>query len=93
MTSRSLLLWAYNPSFPFSYLNTSFIPRQDVEDYLSLLSSIKTYYDSIIAFEQQKSEAGLGLCDAVIDRIIHPAALSDRRRSQLYGRNLCFPFK
>ena len=26
MTSRSLLLWAYNPSFPFSYLNTSFIP-------------------------------------------------------------------
>ena len=47
-----------------------FYTRQDVEDYLSLLSSIKTYYDSIIAFEQRKSEAGLGLCDAVIDRII-----------------------
>ena len=40
-----------------------FYTRQDVEDYLSLLSSIDTYYESIVDYEKQKSEAGLGLCD------------------------------
>lgn len=48
----------------------TFYSRQDIEDYLSLLSSIDAYYDSIIAFEEQKTEAGLGLCDTVIDRVI-----------------------
>lgn len=47
-----------------------FYSRQDVEDYLSLLSSIDTYYESIIEFEKQKTEAGLGLCDTAIDRIL-----------------------
>ena len=47
-----------------------FYTRQDVEDYLSLLSSIDTYYESIVEYEKQKSEAGLGLCDTAIDRII-----------------------
>ena len=28
----------------------------------SLLSSIDTYYDSLIAFETQRAQAGLGLC-------------------------------
>lgn len=41
-----------------------------MEDYLSLLCSIDTYYDSIIAFEKERADAGLGLCDTVIDRII-----------------------
>ena len=47
-----------------------FYTRQDVEDYLSLLSSIDTYYGSIVEYEKQKSDAGLGLCDTAIDRII-----------------------
>ncbi|MCB6341453.1 DUF885 domain-containing protein [Enterocloster lavalensis] len=48
----------------------AFYSKQDVEDYLELLSTIDSYYGEIAAFEQQKTEAGLGLCDAVIDRIL-----------------------
>ncbi len=48
----------------------AFYTRQDVEDYLQLLSTIDSYYGEIAAFEQQKTEAGLGLCDAAIDRIL-----------------------
>ena len=48
----------------------TFYKKQDIDDYLSLLSSIDTYYDSLIAFETQRAQAGLGLCDTVIDNII-----------------------
>ena len=48
----------------------TFYRKQDVDDYLSLLSSIDTYYDSIIAFETQRADADLGMCDTVIDNII-----------------------
>lgn len=48
----------------------TFYKKQDIDDYLSLLSSIDTYYDSLIAFETQRVQAGLGLCDTVIDNII-----------------------
>ncbi len=48
----------------------TFYRKQDVDDYLSLLSSIDTYYDSIIAFETQRADADLGLCDTVINNII-----------------------
>ena len=48
----------------------SFHSIQDVEDYLSLLSQLDSYYGDILFFEQQKSDAGLGLSDASIDRII-----------------------
>lgn len=65
--SSSLGIQAQLPILLSEYV---FYTKQDVEDYLSLLSSIDTYYESIAAFEKQKSEAGLGLCDTAIDRII-----------------------
>lgn len=65
--SSSLGIQAQLPILLSEYV---FRSKQDVEDYLSLLSSIDTYYESITAFEKQKSEAGLGLCDTAIDRII-----------------------
>ena len=37
----------------------AFYSKQDVEDYLELLSTIDSYYGEIAAFEQQKTEAGL----------------------------------
>ena len=43
--------------------------NQDVEDYLGLLADMDRYFVELLAFEQQKSAAGLGLCDASIDRI------------------------
>ena len=65
--SSSLGIQAQLPILLSEY---AFYGRQDVEDYLSLLSSIDTYYESIAAFEKEKSDAGLGLCDIAIDRII-----------------------
>lgn len=65
--SSSLGIQAQLPILLSEY---TFYSAQDVEDYLSLLCSIDTYYDSIIAFEKERTDAGLGLCDTVIDRII-----------------------
>ena len=65
--SSSLGVQAQLPILLSEYV---FYSRQDVEDYLTLLSSIDGYFDSIVAFEQAKTEAGLGLCDTVIDRIL-----------------------
>lgn len=48
----------------------TFYTRQDVEDYLSLLASIDSYYASIAAYEKERADAGLGLCDVSLDRII-----------------------
>lgn len=48
----------------------TFYRKQDIDDYLSLLSSIDTYYDSLIAFENERADADLGMCDIVIDNII-----------------------
>ena len=64
--SSSLGIQAQLPILLSEY---AFYSRRDVEDYLSLLSSIDTYYESILAFEKERSQAGLGLCDTAIDRI------------------------
>lgn len=65
--SSSLGIQAQLPILLSEY---SFYSKQDVEDYLSLLSSIDTYYDSISAYAKVKSDAGLGLSDTALDRII-----------------------
>lgn len=65
--SSSLGIQAQLPILLSEYV---FYTKQDVEDYLSLLSSIDTYYDSIVDFENQKTEAGLGLSGTALDRII-----------------------
>lgn len=64
--SSSLGIQAQLPILLSEY---AFYSRRDVEDYLSLLSSIDTYYESILTFEKERSQAGLGLCDTAIDRI------------------------
>lgn len=65
--SSSLGIQAQLPILLSEYV---FYTKQDVEDYLSLLSSIDTYYNSITDYAKVKSDAGLGLCDTAIDRII-----------------------
>lgn len=47
-----------------------FYKRQDVEDYLKLLSGIDEYYTQIMEFEQQKAAAGLMMSDTSIDHVI-----------------------
>lgn len=47
-----------------------FYARQDVDNYLELLSSIDTYYGQLLEFEQQKSAAGLFMCDTAADHVL-----------------------
>lgn len=46
-----------------------FYEDQDITDYLNLLCSIDEYFQSILTFEQAKSDAGFFMCDETLDRI------------------------
>ena len=43
---------------------------RDISDYLNLLTAIRPYFQSILAFEQEKSAAGLFMSDTTLDRIL-----------------------
>lgn len=47
-----------------------FYEDHDISDYLNLLTSIRPYFQSILAFEQEKSAAGLFMSDTTLDRIL-----------------------
>lgn len=47
-----------------------FRTRQDIEDYLSLLSQMDTYFSQILEFEQEKADAGLFMSDSSCAKII-----------------------
>ena len=55
---------------PILLAEYSFHSLTDVENYLALLSQIDSYYGQILAFENQKADAGLGPSDASIDQIL-----------------------
>lgn len=48
----------------------TFNKKADVDEYLSLLSQLDTYYASLLEFEKAKSSAGLFMSDANTDAII-----------------------
>lgn len=48
----------------------TFYENQDISDYLNLLTSIRPYFQSILTFEQEKSEAGLFMSDTTLERIL-----------------------
>lgn len=43
---------------------------EDIRDYLNLLTTVRPYFQSILAFEQEKSAAGLFMSDTTLDRIL-----------------------
>ncbi len=47
-----------------------FYDRQDADDYLALLKTTGEYFDSLIRFENEKSEAGLFMADYAADTVI-----------------------
>ena len=47
-----------------------FYDREDVDDYLALLETTGEYFDSLIRFENRKSEAGLFMADYAADTVI-----------------------
>ena len=50
-----------------------FYEKQDVENYLTLLSDIDRYYGQILDFEKERSQAGLFMTDQCVDQIISEA--------------------
>ena len=48
----------------------AFYEDRDIADYLTLLTSIRSYFQSILEFERQKSQAGLFMSDTTLDRIL-----------------------
>ena len=55
---------------PILYEEYTFRTEQDVQDYLSLISLTDTYFEQVIAFEQQKADAGLFMPDYACDNVI-----------------------
>ena len=47
-----------------------FYDRRDVDDYLALMKTTGEYFDSLIRFENEKSEAGLFMADYAADTVI-----------------------
>lgn len=77
-SSASLLLYdePLSPSLgvqsqlPILLAEYSFRTKGDIEDYLTLLTQMPDYFDSILSFEQQKSAAGLFMSDICADAVI-----------------------
>lgn len=77
-SSASLLLYdePLSPSLgvqsqlPILLAEYSFRTKGDIEDYLTLLTQMPDYFDSILSFEQQKSAAGLFMSDTCADAVI-----------------------
>lgn len=47
----------------------SFYTKEDISDYLKLLGTVKPYFQSILSFEEQKSQEGCFMSDNTLDRI------------------------
>jgi len=57
-------------SLPVLLAEYTFRTKQDVENYLSLLTQIPAYLESIAQYEREKSQAGLFMSDAAADQVI-----------------------
>lgn len=55
---------------PILLAEYSFRTNDDLSDYLKLLSCIRPYFQSILEFEQKKSDAGYFMSDTTLDRIL-----------------------
>lgn len=55
---------------PILFAEYAFYSREDVDHYISLLSTIDEYYAQILEFEKKKSEAGLFMSDTAADHVL-----------------------
>lgn len=78
MTSEGLELYTQpltttigiQAQLPVLFAEYAFYKKDDVDHYLSLLSTIDDYYSQILEFEKQKSEAGLFMSDSAADHVL-----------------------
>lgn len=62
----------------------AFYEDRDISDYLNLLTTIRPYFQSIIKFEQKKSESGFFMSDATLDRILAQCSAFIRNPDENY---------
>ena len=55
---------------PILFAEYTFRTKGDIEDYLALLAQVPDYFESILIFEQSKSEAGLFMSTDCSDEVI-----------------------
>jgi uncharacterized protein (DUF885 family) len=70
---------------PILMAEYTFYDEKDVQDYLALLALIPSYYQQLIAFEQEKSTNGLFMSDRAVDDIVKScdAFLADQENHYL----------
>lgn len=56
--------------FPVVLSEYQFYDREDVDTYLALMETTDEYFDSLIEFEREKSQAGLFMADYAADTVI-----------------------
>ena len=62
----------------------AFYEDRDISDYLNLLTTIRPYFQSIIKFEQKKSQSGFFMSDATLDRILEQCGAFIRNPDENY---------
>lgn len=67
LLSPSLGIQAQLPILLAEY---SFYDKEDITDYLELLTCVEDYFQQILNFEKAKSEAGFFMSDTTLDRIL-----------------------
>lgn len=55
---------------PILLAEYAFYDKQDILDYLNLLTSVGPYFESILDFEKKKSDNGYFMSDTTLDRIL-----------------------
>lgn len=69
---------------PVLYEEYRFQNEKDVKDYLELLPLTKPYFEEIIAFEQEKANAGLFMSDSICDTLLEQCASFTADKEQHY---------
>ena len=66
----------------------AFYEERDITDYLTLLTTIRPYFRSILEFEKKKSEAGFFMSDTTLDRILAQCSSFIRNPDNSYMLNI-----
>lgn len=61
----------YQAQLPVLLAEYGFRTKQDIEDYLTLISQVDELFADIVTFEEKKAEAGLFMSDYAADEIIN----------------------
>lgn len=57
-------------NIPYLMAEYAFYDRQDVEDYLVLLTKLGEYFDEIMKWEREKADEGLAMSDELLDQVL-----------------------